>query len=309
MGDVLWCSASVWAEFAEAWLAIDPDLQVVLHDPGVRVPPNDVERITIGFFSGDLYPDHSASFMKVALGAPRLEWLHLYIAGTDHPVFGMFLDRGVQLTASNGAAAIPIAHTVLMQLLAMTRDAPRWFREQRATQWNVRQVADMEGRTVVVVGMGNIGCEVARLALSFGMRVIGLRRRPTGDEPCPTWPSERIDEALAVADDVVLCAPLTDDTRGLLDARRLQLLPPGAHVVNVGRGELIDEPALIDALRSGHLGFAALDVFSTEPLPADSPLWTMPNVIVTPHSAGATAAGHRRAAQRFTELLRGRFAG
>lgn len=290
-----------------SWQSIAADaggaLEAVLLDAEHTVRPADLRRISIAYFSGDVWPNHSSRFMRVALDAPHLAWLHVFNAGTDHPVFGQLRQRGVRLSTSSGASAKPVAHTVIMQLLAMTRNAPRWHRDQQARVWGRRDVDDMEGRTLVIVGLGAIGAEVARLAAEFGMRVVGVRRRLHGDEPCPTWPLERLDEALAVADDLVLAAPLNDDSRGVIGEAQLAVLRPGAHLVNVGRGELIDEAALIHALRDGRVAMAALDVFNIEPLPDHSPLWTMPNVIVTPHSAGTTAMSRARATEMFTTNL------
>ena len=154
-----------------------------------------------------------------------------------------------------------------------------------------------------VVGLGPIGLEVARLGVALRMRTIGVRRTPRGDEPCETWPMARLDELLAQADALVLAVPLGDDTRHLLDARRLALLKRGAWLVNVGRGALVDEAALVAALQSGHLGGAGLDVFETEPLPPESPLWSMPNVIVTPHNSGDAPGNLDRAAAIFLDNL------
>ncbi len=133
--------------------------------------------------------------------------------------------------------------------------------------------------------------------------MIGLRRSPCGDEPCETWPTSRLHELLPLVDDLVLTAPLTDETRNIIGATELALLPRGAHVINVGRGQLIDESALVEALQSGQIGGAALDVFVVEPLPSGNPLWDMPNVIVTPHSAGGTPLATQRAADVFAENL------
>jgi phosphoglycerate dehydrogenase-like enzyme len=134
--------------------------------------------------------------------------------------------------------------------------------------------------------------------------VVGLRRRPRGDEPCEAWPMARLDELLALADALVLALPLTDDTLHLVDARALARMKRGAVLVNVGRGALVDEKALAAALESGHLGGAALDVFEVEPLPPESPLWGMRNVIVTPHASGSTPANLARAAEIFLDNLR-----
>lgn len=266
--------------------------------------PDEIARIDIAVFSADLWRERRGdSFMKVLLQAPSARWLHMFSAGLDHPVFGLLADRGVTVTHSAGSSSVPIAHTVMMQLIALCRDARPLAIAQSAREWANRGTADVEGRRVGIVGLGAIGGEVARLAPHFGMEVIGLRRNPTGEEPCETWPIGRLHELLPRIDDLVLTAPLNDGTRGIIGATELALLPRGAHVVNVGRGELVDEPALIDALRSGQVGAAALDVFAVEPLPADSPLWDLPNVIVTPHSAGTTPLAARRAADIFAANL------
>lgn len=297
------CSSFIARRFGDDIAAASPGVELVPLDTDQWVPDDRVQRITIAYFSGDVWRAGPASFMRVALDAANLQWLHVFNAGIDHPVFAMFRERGVRLSTSSGSSATPIAHTVIMQLLNLVRDSPRWWREQQAGEWHQRDVADVEGRLLGIVGMGAIGCEVARLAVALGMDVIGIRRSPSGDEPCRTWPVSRLDELLGMVDDLVLAAPLTADTHGLLDARRIGLLRAGAHVVNVGRGELIDEPALVAVLGSGHLGGAALDVFASEPLPPDSPLWRLPNVIVTPHSAGSTELSRHRASLMFVANL------
>jgi phosphoglycerate dehydrogenase-like enzyme len=271
------------------------------------VAASDIERIEVVHFSADLYPARTASFLRVATEAPNVRWFHSFSAGVDHPVFQGFVDRGAKLTTSAGSSAIPIAHSVVMHLLSMCRHAREYEADQREHRWQPRDNVDVEGRIVGVLGMGSIGSEVARLAQAFGMRVIGTRRSPTGAEPCEVWHPSRLHELLAVVDDVVLAAPLTDETRGMLGAAQLATLRRGAHLVNVGRGELIDEVALTEALAGGHLGAACLDVFVTEPLPADSPLWDMPNVTITPHAAGETVLSRRRADALFTDNL-GRYA-
>jgi phosphoglycerate dehydrogenase-like enzyme len=192
---------------------------------------------------------------------------------------------------------------VIAYLLALSRDLPGWFRAQRERKWEPRIIGDLQGRVLGVVGLGPIGREVARLGAALGMRVVGLRRTPCGDEPCETWPMERLHDLLAGADAVVLALPLTADTRHLIGTDALARLKPDAVIVNVGRGELIDEAALIEALVARRIGGAALDVFETEPLPSDSPLWDLPNVIITAHSAGHNPANSERATGIFIENL------
>lgn len=269
-----------------------------------RLGDDEIARINISVFSHDLWMGgRGGSFFKVLLNAPNVKWLHMFSAGTDNPIFAEVSRRGIRLTHSAGSSATPIAHTVMMHTLALCREARPWAIAQSERVWADRDVTDVEGRTMGIVGLGSIGSEVARLAQQFGMRVIGLRRSPRGDETCETWPTSRLREMLPLVDDLVLTAPLTDETRNIIGADELALLPRGAHVINVGRGQLIDEPALIEALRSGQIGGAALDVFVVEPLPTDNPLWDMPNVIVTPHSAGGTALATQRAADMFADNL------
>jgi phosphoglycerate dehydrogenase-like enzyme len=299
----IFCTDVVLARYGLQLDELAPGHDVVPLDGDHAVSDTDVARIEVAAFSGDAWPDRATVFMGTCLHAPRLRWLHTFSAGTDHPVFGMFRERGVRVTTSSGAAARPIAATVMMYLLALSRDLPRALRAQARHEWEPRSVAELEGGTVGVVGMGAIGLEVARLAAAFGMRPIGLRRQPRGDEPCETWPSSRLGELAATVDALVVAAPLTDETRGMIDAEVIAAVRPGAYFVNVGRGELVDEPALIEALRDGHLGGAALDVFAVEPLPADSPLWDLPNVIVTPHSSGMTDNTGERAMAMFLANL------
>ncbi|MEI8238418.1 MAG: D-2-hydroxyacid dehydrogenase [Actinomycetota bacterium] len=286
------------------WRRIAPEVDHLCLPRDRHLSRDEIERIDIAVFSSDLWTEQrGAPFMKVLLQAPNATWLHMFSAGLDNPVFAMLRERGLTVTHSAGSSARPIAHTVIMQLIALCRDARPFAIGQQRREWLEREVVDVEGRRVGIVGLGGIGAEVARLATHFGMETIGLRRTPRGDEPCETWPVSRLHELLPTLDDLVLTAPLTDDTRNIIGAHELALLPHGAHLVNVGRGELIDESALIEALRSGQLGGAALDVFVTEPLPDDNPLWNMPNVIVTPHSAGATPLAAQRAADIFADNL------
>ncbi len=262
-------------------------------------PAPDHDAVEIAYFSFDLFPERAREAAIAALKSPNLRWLHSFSAGVDDPFFQTLRDRGVSLTTSSGAQAVPIAHTVMTYLLALSRDLRGWLDDQAARRWAPRPIDDLQGRTLGVVGLGPIGLEVARLGAAFGMEVVGLRRRPRGDEPCETWPIERLADLLPRADALVLALPLTDDTRGLIEADALARMKPGALLVNVARGSIVDEGALVEALRSGHLGGAGLDVFEQEPLPEDSPLWGMSNVIVTPHSSGTSPGHHERATEIF----------
>ena len=247
-------------------------------------------QIDAAFFSPDCYPELAANFMVAVLDAPRLSWLHTFSTGTDHPIFATLIDRGVRVTNSSGGSAVPISHAVAMHLLALSRRLPETIDNQRRRQWSRLGGRDLQDSTTVVLGFGPIGQAVARLMPAFGSRVIALRRNVGGTEPCETWPLTRLHEALAMADQLVIALPATPETIGILDRDAFDRLPDHALIVNVGRGELIDEAALVAASLNGRISGAALDVFNTEPLPIDSPLWDLPNVIVTPHIAARTPA-------------------
>ena len=301
---VLFCSSVVWSKYAAQIRAASPGIQVVTFRTGDRVSDEDASRITIGFSSDDLYPDGLPAFFKVCLDSPSLQWIQVFNAGIDHPVFAMMRSKGLRLTTGSGTSAIPIAQHVVMCLLALARDLPGSIVDQQRREWRPRQIGDVEERVVGVLGMGPIGAEAARLAGHLGMRAIGMRRTVSGYEPCETWTFDRLDELLGVVDDLVLALPLTTETRQLIGARELALLRPGARLVNVGRGDLIDESAMIAALQSGQLGGAGLDVFATEPLPTDNPLWNLPNVIITPHTSGDSPLATRRVNELFIDNLR-----
>ena len=294
-------SDRVEALLGEALERAAPGLpRVVLRPEGPQGDPTTVE---VAFFSGDLYPERTREFILAVAQAKELRWLQSFSAGVDHPWFQGLRQRGVRLTTGSGAAAVPIAQTVLLYLLALSRDLAGWLEARRRRAWEPHPVAELEGRTLGILGLGPIGLEVARLGVALRMRVIGLRRTPRGDEPCEAWPLSRLDELLPLADALVLALPLLEETRRIVGERELALLPRGAWLVNVGRGELVDEAALVRALESGHLGGAGLDVFEVEPLPPTSPLWRLPNVIVTPHSSGASPGNLERAARIFVENL------
>ena len=303
---VLFCTDTAWERYGTEITAQAPDLEVVLMQGDDTVEPADLERITVAFFSGDSWPGRTVPFISACLNAPNLQWMHTFSAGVDSPVFGEFVRRGVRLTNSSGSSSRPIAQTVALMILALSRDLPAWMRAQQRHEWEQHTGEEVEGAHLAVIGMGPIGEEVARLGHALGMDVVGCRRTVTGDEPCPTRTFDALPELLGWADYLVLALPLTDDTAGLIGPDQLAAMKPTARLVNVGRGQLVDEPALIDALASGRLAGAGLDVFAVEPLPADSPLWDMPNVIVTPHNSGSTQLANDRAATMFVENV-GRF--
>ncbi len=299
----IFCTDTILDAHGEAIRAAAPGVDVVPLRPGEAVAPEDVERLTVAFFSSDAWPERAAAFMRVALDAPNLRWLHSMSAGVDSPVFGMFLDRGVRVTTSSGASAPPIAATVLMYLLALSRDLPRLLRAQAAHEWAPEPFVELRGRSIAVVGYGPIGAEVVRLTTALGMRPTIVRRRARGDEPCAVRPLDEMLDVAATHDALVLAVPLTDETRNLVSADVIAAMPDGALFVNVGRGELVDQAALTAALASGRLGGAGLDVFDPEPLPAADDLWDLPNVIITPHSSGSSRGTGQRVVEIFIDNL------
>ena len=277
--------------------------------PDGRLAEADVARVELAFFSGDVFPDSSRAFFAAVHGAQNLRWLHLFNTGTDHPVFQSFLARGVTVTNSAGANAGPIAQSLIAGMLALARRFPRFAEAQRRREWlalpDVTPPPDLATQTLVIVGLGAIGSEIARLARAFGLRVVGVRRTPRReDDPVDELvPPADLAAVLPRADWLALACPLTDDTRNLIDAAALALLPDGACVLNIARGEVIDQVALVAHLLSGRLGGAYLDVFVEEPLADSSPLWALPNVIVTPHASSISAGSRRRQAEIFLANL------
>ena len=302
----LFCTDTFLDDYGERIAEIPPGLEVVSLRRGEEVADEDIARITIAVFTNDAWPDRAAPCVKVALAAQNIRWLHSMSAGVDSPVFATFLDRGARLTTSSGASAPPIAGTVMLYLLALSRNLPGWLRAQAVHEWSPAPFRDLEGQRLVVVGFGPIGQEVVRLATAFRMDPVVVRRSALGDEPCPMRPLAELADAVSDADAVVVALPLAPETRGIVSAAVIAAMAPHAVFVNVGRGELVDQAALTDALASARLAGAGLDVFDPEPLPADDALWDLPNVIIRPHTSGSSDATTARVAEIFLDNL-GRF--
>lgn len=245
--------------------------------------------------------------------ATSLRWVRTASAGVNHilVVPGMMERDEIVLTNSRAVHGPAIADHAFAMLLALTRDLPvhlagraegTWLREGSGTLTPVA----LAGRTLLVVGLGGIGTEIARRGHGFGMRVIGTRR---SDDPGPEF-VERVGKPadlpafLKEADVVAIAAPLTPETEGLIDAEALALMKPGGYLINIARGQIVDQDALVAALRSGHLAGAGLDVTTPEPLPPDHPLWRLPNVVITPHVASRAELTRERGDALFAENLR-----
>jgi phosphoglycerate dehydrogenase-like enzyme len=248
----------------------------------------------------------------VVTDAPRVRWIHATSAGAGEWVRRADLApealERVAITTSSGVHAVPLAEFAILGLLAVAKELPRLLTDQRAKVWpEIRQpLRELHGQTLFLLGLGAIGREAARLGKALGMRTVGFRRTPGPPPPSVDEVNgpERLPDLAAEADAVVVSLPLTEQTAGLVDRATIERLPPGCIFVNVGRGGVVDEPALIDALRDRRIAGAVLDVFAEEPLPPDSPLWTLPNVLVTPHAAALSARENERIVELFVANLR-----
>jgi phosphoglycerate dehydrogenase-like enzyme len=303
VGETILLSDHVWERRQDDIRAVAPDVTAVLYVGAEPVPAAQLEPVTIGLLSGDVWPDRVVGLSVSLLKSPTMRWLQSFSAGVDNPFFAQILERGVRLTTASGTSASPIAQTVVMYMLALSRNLRGWMRNQDRKEWTMHPIEELDGSSLAVIGMGPIGEHVARLGVALGMRVEAVRRTPAGTEPCPTFPMAHLHAVLNRADWVVVALPHTPDTRGLFDANAFAAMRPGVRFINVGRGELVDETALTSALQSGHLGGAGLDVFATEPLPTESPLWSMDNVIITPHNSGWSTRADERAEDLFIDNL------
>ena len=245
--------------------------------------------------------DNAARAQLEATLTPAVHWVHVFAAGVDGFPFELLGDR--VLTCSRGASAVAIAEFALTTMLAFEKRLPESWIGEPPAQWGQAGLGGLNGRTLVLVGLGAIGTEVARRALAFGMDVVAVRRTSTPAALDGVEVAGSLTEALARADHVVVAAAATDATRHLLDAGAFDALRPGAHVVNVARGSLIDQDALLAALDSGRVARASLDVTDPEPLPAGHALYAHPNVRLSPHISWSSPDTVRRTIEIFVENL------
>jgi phosphoglycerate dehydrogenase-like enzyme len=236
--------------------------------------------------------------------APRLRWIQASSSGVGQWIRRLGLvEAEVVVTNAAGIHATPLAEFVVFAMLYFAKRWPRMVDEQRAHHWERCAIDTLEGKTLGIIGLGEVGRAVARFARPFGMRVIGTRRSGAESGVDQVYGMEHTDAVLRQSDYVVLSVPHTSETEGLVGAREFASFKPGAVLINIARGSIVDESALIEALRSGRLAGAALDVVSREPLPTDSPLWDMPNVLVTPHSMSTACDENERLTDLFCDNL------
>ncbi|MGB7284729.1 MAG: D-2-hydroxyacid dehydrogenase [Candidatus Acidiferrum sp.] len=240
--------------------------------------------------------------------AKKLKWIHSTAAGVAQLMYPELRDSGIVVTNPSGVFSTPMAEHTMGLLLALARNFPDSVHHQDRSHWGQQDIwnkpqhlTELNGQVLLIVGFGSIGHELAKRARAFEMRVWGVTRSGKGDASLAEkiFPASQLEEALPHADYVVIAAPETAETRRMMGADQIARMKPGARLINVGRGSLLDETALIRALENGALGGAALDVTSVEPLPPGSPLWKAPNLFITPH----TSAVSDRLWQRETILL------
>jgi phosphoglycerate dehydrogenase-like enzyme len=257
--------------------------------------------------------------------APHLKWIQFHWAGMDHALEEPILQRpDIAITSLSGASAPQMAEHAIMMMLALGHHIPDVFAHQKRAEWpsgrwQLFSPLELRGSTVGIIGYGSIGRQIARLLQAFGATVLATKRDmrhpedngytveglgdPSGDMVNRLYPPEALYSMLADCDFVVVSLPRTATTRGLLGAKELAAIKPGAYLVDISRGEIVNHEALIPLLHERKIAGAALDVFPVEPLPADSPLWKLPNVIITPHIAGFSPHYDDRAAELFVKNL------
>ncbi len=221
--------------------------------------------------------------------APKLKWIQVTSAGVDRYLNDEFRHSPIILTNASGVHATPIGEFVVSLMLMFAKNAAVFFEAKQRKEWLRTPGTVLNGKTVGVVGLGSIGQEVARLCKAFRMRVIATRRSPTKRTARNVdllLPPNGLPRLLEESDYVALCVPLTPETRNLMSKAEFKMMKPSAHIINIGRGPVIDEEALIQALQAKIIAGAGLDVFTTEPLPLESKLWDLPNVIISPHVSG-----------------------
>ncbi|WP_022872128.1 D-2-hydroxyacid dehydrogenase [Nesterenkonia alba] len=288
----------------EAKQRTPPGLEAIADDAEIRF--TDAEHLPQDITGADalfLWDFFSGAVHRAWKGADRLKWIHVAAAGVDTLLFDELRESEVIVTNAQGTFDRPIAEWVLGAVLAEAKDFAGNYRYKQRKEWAHRETKRVAGSTALIVGTGAIGREIARLLRAVGVEVTGAGRTArTGDADFGTViASADLPEHVGWADVIINAAPLTPQTAGLIGEQTLAAVKPGAHLVNIGRGASVDENAMIAALQDGRLGFASLDVFTTEPLPATSPLWELDNVLISAHMSGDVAGWKEALAQQFVD--------
>lgn len=276
-------------------------------DPSFRRTSAQEQRFLAMLAQADVAFDFDRSHLAdLPVIAPKLKWVQATSSGIGQTIMRAGLeDSGIVFTTASGVHARPLADFCLMAMLMFAKDYWLMARDKAAKRWERYSGEELTGKTLAIIGLGRVGKEVASHGKKLDMRVVGLRR---STEPVANvdkiYARAELHEMLAEADVLVLIAPHTPDTEGMIGEAELAVMKPSALLINIARHQLVDEPALIRALQEGRLAGAALDVVSSEPLPPDSPLWDLPNVIISPHSASTVTQENARITAIFCENLR-----
>jgi phosphoglycerate dehydrogenase-like enzyme len=237
---------------------------------------------------------------EALISSDRLKWLHILSAGVDHALYPELIQHPSTMTSSKGSGGIPMAETAILLMLMLTKHVPHYLQAQKNKQWQTRQNGELGGMTAGIIGLGHSGSDLARKCKAFNMRTLGLRRT---NRPClyidEMFTQDNMHQFLGRSDFLIITAPNTPETNGMVGINELRIMKPSSHIIVTSRGGVIQDDALIQALDQGLISGAALDAHTTEPLPLESPFWTYPNVIVTPHMA----AGGQLMEQRTKKIL------
>ena len=282
--------------------------QIAAAAPAAEIVDAGQERVASEILAADIFCGHAKVSMPwdEVIRQGRLRWIQSSAAGLDHCLVPAVVESPVIVTSASGVLADQVTEHTIALLTALTRSLPVFFRAQQQREFIRRPTRDLTGATVGIVGMGGVGRRLVEVLAAFKTRILATDWYPIDKPPQveSLWPPERLDELLPLVDVLILAVPLTDRTRGMIGAREISLRKPGSLLVNVARGPLVVEDALVAALRSGHLAGAAVDVTATEPLPATSALWELPQVIITPHVGGQSARRIDNMTDFFCENLR-----
>jgi phosphoglycerate dehydrogenase-like enzyme len=282
--------------------------QIQAAAPRAEVVDAGQERVAVELPAADVFCGHAkvpVSWDDVARGG-RLLWIQSSAAGLDHCLVPSVVESSIIVTSASGVLADQVAEHTVALLTGLLRSLPVYFRAQQKKEYVRRPTRDLHGRTIGIVGLGGVGRRVAQVLAPFKTRILATDMYPVDKPPFveSLWPADRLEELLPLVDILILSVPLTDQTRWMIDARRLAMLKPGTLLMNVARGQLVVENDLVAALESGHLSGAGLDVAAEEPLPPSSRLWDLPNVIITPHVGGQSARRIDDMTDFFCENLR-----
>jgi len=276
--------------------------------PEAEVVDAGQERIAAELFAADVYCGHAKVPVdwEEVVRAGRLRWIQSSAAGMDHCLVPAVIQSEIVVTSASGVLSDQVAEHTLALLCAWHRSLPTFLRAQQNKQFIRRPTRDLTGSTVGIVGFGGVGRRLAEVLAPLKTRILATDMFPVEKPPHveALWPADRLDQLLGQVDVLILALPLYDDTRAMFDASALGKMKPGALLANVARGPLVVHDDLVAALRSGHLAGAVLDVTDPEPLPPESPLWEMPQVIITPHVGGQAAWRIDRMTELFCQNLR-----